>query len=63
MVRAASLGMCQVGLCQCRDIYFNEIDPNLGDTLNKEYDIIGKQIFRLREAWTQFSYMPDKNKN
>lgn len=53
----------QVGLCQARDIYFNEIDPALSEMLNKEYDIIGRQIFRLREAWAQFSHMPDRNNN
>ncbi len=45
----------EVGMNQCKDIYFKEIDPNLSMTLIKEYNIIGRQIFKLREAWSGFS--------
>ena len=48
----------QVGICQCRDIYHDQINPELSENLISEYDIIGKQIFRLREAWTKFSNVP-----
>ncbi len=44
----------QVGMCQCRDIYSKEIDPDLSEMSIKEYDIISKQIYRLREAWSKF---------
>ena len=45
----------EVGLTQCKDIYFNEIDPEISLSLANEYEIIGKQIFRLREAWSNFT--------
>lgn len=45
----------QVSLCQVRDIYPRLIDVRLCDDLIKEYDIIGKQLFRLEEAWNKFS--------
>lgn len=45
----------QVSLCQCRDIYAKFIDMELCDKLIVEYDIIGKQLYRLREAWSKFS--------
>jgi len=45
----------EVGMTQCRDIYFTEIDPNLSSSLVTEYNIIGRQIFRLREAWSKFT--------
>ena len=45
----------EVGLMQCKDLYFKEIDPALSLTLAKEYEVIGRQIFRLREAWSKFS--------
>ena len=40
----------QVGLCQCRDIYGHLMDLVVVNDLLKEYEIIGKQIFKLREA-------------
>jgi len=51
----------QVGLCQCKDIYPNHIDINLCKDLIKEYDIIGKQLYRLEEAWNKFSRKPKTN--
>jgi four helix bundle protein len=45
----------EVGLTQCKDLYFKEIEPDVSLTLAKEYEIIGKQLFRLREAWSSFS--------
>lgn len=48
----------QVGLCQCRDIYPKYIDINLCKDLIKEYEIIGKQLYRLKEAWNKFSKKP-----
>ncbi|MDP2873838.1 MAG: four helix bundle protein, partial [bacterium] len=45
----------QVSLCQVRDIYPRLIDVKLCDDLIKEYDIIGRQLFRLKEAWNKFS--------
>ena len=48
----------QVSLCQCRDIYSRFTDVNLCEDLMKEYDIIGKQLYRLEEAWDKFSKRP-----
>ena len=45
----------QVSLCQCRDIYKNFVDEKICSDLIVEYDIIGKQLYRLREAWSKFS--------
>jgi len=50
----------QVGLCHCRDIYSQLIDVKLCEELIREYEIIGKQIFKLEQAWDKFSR--DKNK-
>lgn len=52
----------QVGLCQCKDIYPKHVDEKLCEELIKEYDIIGKQLYRLEEAWNKFSKKPkDQN--
>ena len=42
----------QVSLEQVKDIY--EIEVELCNTLIKEYDIAGRQIYRLAESWTNF---------
>ena len=48
-----------VGLSQCRDIYFKYVDIKLCESLVDEYDIIGKQLFRLKESWNKFSNKPN----
>lgn len=48
----------QVGLCHCRDIYFNYVDVKLCEQLIEEYEIIGKQLYNLDEAWSKFSRKP-----
>ena len=53
----------EVGLMQCKDLYNREIDPALSESLVKEYDIIGRQIFKLREAWSKFSERKNNEKN
>ncbi|HZV69421.1 MAG TPA: four helix bundle protein [Saprospiraceae bacterium] len=45
----------EVGMMQCKDLYFTQIDPSLSQTLANEYNIIGRQIFKLREAWSKFT--------
>ena len=45
----------QVSLCQCRDIYPGFINGNTCTSLIHEYDIISKQLYRLREGWSNFS--------
>jgi len=48
----------QVGLCQCLDIYPNCTDKKLCENLIKEYDVIGKQLYRMEEAWNKFYKKP-----
>ena len=43
-----------VSLSHCKDAYYSYIDPNLCETLINKYDIIGRQLYRLREAWKDF---------
>lgn len=47
-----------VSLCQTRDIYSTYINIATCENLINEYDIIGKQTFRLKEAWSKFSKQP-----
>ena len=44
-----------VSLSQCLDIYGKYIDNKVCQTLIKEYDIAGRQIYKLEESWTKFS--------
>ncbi len=48
----------QVGLSQCRDIYPHRIETKLCEDLIKEYEVIGKQLYRLEGAWNKFSKKP-----
>lgn len=48
----------QVGLCQCKDIYPKYINTELCKNLENEYEIIGKQLYRLEQAWNKFSKKP-----
>jgi len=45
----------QVGICQSKDIYGKFVEVEICDRLINEYDIIGKQLYRLRDAWDKFS--------
>ncbi len=45
----------QVSICQCTDIYPAYVDIKICEQLIDEYDIIGKQLFRLKESWSKFS--------
>lgn len=44
-----------VSVCQSRDLYPKHVDVNICEQMINEYDIIGKQLFRLKEAWSKFS--------
>lgn len=44
-----------VSLSQCRDIYPNYINISLCDDLIEDYDIAGRQLYRLAESWSKFS--------
>ena len=48
----------QVSLCQCLDIYGQYFDSLLCEELIKDYEVIGKQLYRLEEAWNKFSRKP-----
>ena len=50
----------EVSLSQCRDIYPDNIDIPLCNSLIKDYEIISKQIFRLRQTWHNFTDYADK---
>jgi four helix bundle protein len=54
----AEVNETQVGLCQCRDLYAKYIDTTSCGYLIDEYEIIGKQLYRLEEAWNKFSKKP-----
>ena len=41
----------QVSICQSRDLYFKYVDKEICVELISEYDIISKQLYRLKEAW------------
>ncbi len=45
----------QVSLCQSKDLYSGIIDLKTCEELINEYDIVGKQLYRLEEAWKKFS--------
>lgn len=44
-----------VGLCHVRDIYFGCINPKSAQKLIDEYDIVGKQLYKLKQSWISFS--------
>lgn len=51
------MGECNetiVGIEMCRDIYGKYIDKNLCQELVNIYDVCGRQLYRLREAWGKF---------
>jgi len=48
----------QVSLCQCKDIYGTLLDKDLCEELINEYEIIGKQLYRLEQAWNKFTKRP-----
>ena len=43
-----------VGMEMCRDIFGNHIDKKLCQELVNIYDVCGRQLYRLREAWCKF---------
>ena len=38
-----------------KDIYFDYVNPNSTQKLIAEYEIVGKQLFRLKQTWDKFS--------
>jgi four helix bundle protein len=44
---------CLVSLSQCVDIYGVNVDKKLCEELVHEYEIAGKQLYRLLEAWNR----------
>jgi len=43
-----------VGIEMCRDIFCKYVDKSLCQELVSLYDICGRQLYRLREAWGKF---------
>ena len=43
-----------VSLSQCIDIYGTRIDKKLCEELVNNYDISGRQLYRLAESWNRF---------
>jgi len=43
-----------VGMEMCRDIFGNYIDNKLCQELVNIYDVCGRQLYKLREAWGKF---------
>lgn len=44
-----------VSLCHVKDIYFSHVNSQSTQKLIKEYEIVGKQLFRLKQTWDKFS--------
>ena len=44
---------CVVSLCQCVDIYPTCVEKSLCEDLIKEYEMSGKQLYRLAQAWNK----------
>lgn len=44
-----------VSLSHAKDLYFDYVNPKSISKLIDEYEIVGKQLFKLKQAWTKFS--------
>ncbi|MFZ2188051.1 MAG: four helix bundle protein [Candidatus Moraniibacteriota bacterium] len=44
-----------VSLSHAKDIYHTHLNPNSVEKLIKEYEISGKQLFKLKQAWEKFT--------
>lgn len=43
-----------VGLSQCRDLYSPPVDSTLCEKMIDVYDKSGRQLYKLKEAWSKF---------
>lgn len=43
-----------VSLCHVRDIYFDFVNKDSVQKILNEYEIIGKQIYKLKQSWDKF---------
>jgi hypothetical protein len=43
-----------VGIEMCRDIFGQYVDKALCEKLVSIYDVCGRQLYKLREAWGKF---------
>lgn len=50
----AECNECMVSLEQCIDIYPSHVDKKLCREMIHEYDIAGKQIYRLAQSWDKY---------
>lgn len=44
-----------VSLCHARDIYYDKVNPESVQKLIDEYEIVGKQLYKLKQSWNRFS--------
>ena len=44
-----------VSLCHARDIYYSNVNPKSIQKLIDEYEIVGKQLYKLKQSWNKFS--------
>jgi hypothetical protein len=44
-----------VGMEMCKDIFGEYVDVKLCEELVGIYDVCGRQLYRLRDAWGKFS--------
>ena len=44
-----------VSLCHTRDIYYNNVNSKSIQKLIEEYEIVGKQLYKLKQSWNKFS--------
>ena len=49
-----------VGIDMCQDIFGKYIDKALCQELANLYDVCGRQLYKLREAWDKFSKKDEK---
>jgi four helix bundle protein len=43
-----------VSLCHVRDIYPKHLNSNSIQKLINEYEIVGKQLYKLKQSWNKF---------
>lgn len=43
-----------VSLCHARDIYSEKLNRNSVQKLIDEYEIVGKQLYKLKKSWDKF---------
>jgi four helix bundle protein len=47
---------CAISLTQCADLYSQYLDKKLCEDLISEYEITGKQLYRLSQSWNRSQF-------